>query len=74
MCALTPAPAPAPAPLPLCASAYGQKDGLAGAMKTYNPMAAMASGPMLDGGQKLVGWAGYHQVKANTRIPHYLPH
>ena len=56
------------------ASAYGQKDGLAGAMKVYNPMAALAKGPMLDGGQKLVGWVGYHVVKARTNVPHYLPH
>lgn len=55
-------------------ASYGQTDGLAAAMKTSNPMAALAHGPMLPKGEKLVGWAGYHTVNANTRIPHYLPH
>lgn len=55
-------------------ASYGQVDGLAAAMKTGNPMAALASGPLLPKGEKLVGWAGYHTVKANSRIPHYLPH
>ena len=54
-------------------AAYGAKDGLASAMKTYNPMAMSASGPMLDG-QKLVGWVGYHHMTQNAKVPHYLPH
>jgi hypothetical protein len=55
-------------------ASYGQVDGLAAAMRTTDPVAAHATGPLLPRGQKLVGWAGYHTVKANSNIPHYLPH
>jgi len=56
-------------------AAYGNADGLAGAMKSLNPLANSAGGPMLDG-QKLVGWPHYHQVSSATTavLPHYLSH
>jgi hypothetical protein len=54
-------------------ASYGQTDGLAAAMKSYNPVANTAGGPILDG-QKLVAWVGYKHVTGKARIPHYLPH
>ena len=39
-------------------AAYGQVDGLQAAMKSLNPIANAAGGPILAKGESLVGWVG----------------
>jgi len=54
-------------------ASYGNQDGLVGAMKSLNPLANAAAGPMLSG-QVLVGWPHYHQINTQVVRPHFLPH